>query len=102
MATFTINNEGAAPIANRDVANALRGQTIVIDALINDIGHNLPILITSVTVPNQGGTVTIVNGGTELQYTSDSGYVGDETFTYTITDSEGLTSSNLITVTVTN
>lgn len=101
MGTFTINNKGIKPSANRDVITTGNGIPTIISVLDNDLGYNLPLLIIDVTTPDQGGTVTIINGGTELEYTSDVNYSqGDENFSYTLTDSEGLTSTALVTVTV--
>ena len=63
--------------------------------------------VTITSVPSSGtgapahGTVTIIDGGTGVQYTPTSGFVGTDTFTYTMSDGHGdfATGSNTITVT---
>ena len=58
--------------------------------------------ITAFGATNHGGTVSIVGAGANntLIYTPAAGYVGPETFTYTMRDTAGLTSSATVTVTV--
>ncbi len=54
---------------------------------------------TTVTTPN-GGTVTISAGGKTVNYVPEATFLGTDTFTYTITDSGGLTSTATVTVEV--
>ncbi len=58
--------------------------------------------ITAIGATNHGGTVSIVGAGANntLSYTPAAGYVGTETFTYTMRDTAGLTSTATVTVTV--
>ena len=60
------------------------------------------IQIVSVSPPDKGGTVQIINSGQSLLYTPLTGEEGffDETFTYTIRDSGGLESTATVIVTV--
>jgi hypothetical protein len=55
--------------------------------------------LVSVTPPNQGGAVEIA--GSSVLYTPLVGFVGTETFNYTIDDGNNNTASALVTVTVT-
>lgn len=48
--------------------------------------------ITAVSETDQGGLVAIGSDGKLLSYTPASDFVGEETFTYTVTDFDGLTS----------
>ena len=57
--------------------------------------------ITAITQP-ANGTVAITGGGTGVTYTPNAGYVGPDTFTYTITDAAGATDSATVSVTVAN
>ena len=55
-------------------------------------------MTTAVTQP-AGGSVVINADGT-VSYTPNAGFLGNETFTYTITDSSGESSTATITVSV--
>ncbi|MCC7377683.1 MAG: tandem-95 repeat protein [Verrucomicrobiales bacterium] len=59
------------------------------DASFPDFGRELTIasLGAGLDGPDHGGTVTIAEGGKSLIYTPASGFVGEETFTYRVTDS---------------
>ncbi len=48
------------------------------------------------------GTTRIVDGGTAIAYTPAPNYVGEDSFTYEISDGNGLTHSSLVTVNVQN
>jgi len=68
--------------------------------LSNDsAGSGGAILIQSVTQP-ANGTVTIVNGGSSLSYTPKSGFVGTDTFRYTIANGQSQTATATVTITV--
>jgi hypothetical protein len=79
--------------ANPDRYNVRgNGSAYVLHVLTNDISYpnvNKTYSLISIGVgpnaPNQGGSVTIV--GTTLEYTPAPGFFGEETFTYTMTDS---------------
>ncbi len=77
-----------APAANNDALTVLRNSNaILIDVLTNDSDpENDDLSITDVTQPNNG---TIVNNGTSLTYTPNTGFIGEETIQYTIDDGHG-------------
>ncbi len=56
--------------------------------------------VTAVGSASQGGTVRIGTGSNNIIYTPRSGFRGVETFTYTIADNSGLTSTATVTVNV--
>jgi hypothetical protein len=60
------------------------------------------LTIQSVTQGSSGGTVTIVNNSTRISYQPATGFVGTETFTYTISDGNGGTDEAEVTDTVTD
>lgn len=105
-ATVTIN---VLPIVDAiDDAIATNEDTpTVIDILGND--NDIPNIGTlSVTDPTSGNVV-IDNGGTPndpsddtVTYTPDPGYVGADTFTYTLCDNSGNCSTATVTIVVTN
>ncbi|EFD7691421.1 tandem-95 repeat protein [Escherichia coli] len=81
-----------------DRATTHAGDPVTVDALGNDRFVNPDQAITGVT---QGahGSVAIENG--QLVYTPNAGYVGQDTFTYTVT-SGGVTETAQVTLEVTN
>lgn len=59
------------------------------DASFPDLGRELTVasLGSGLDGPDHGGTVIIAEGGKSLVYTPANGFVGEETFTYLVTDS---------------
>ncbi|MHB8897921.1 MAG: Ig-like domain-containing protein, partial [Thermoguttaceae bacterium] len=100
--TVTVNDKPDAPVATDDTSNAVNdGNSILIDVLANDTtapdaGETLTL--TAVTQGSAGGTVTIENG--KIRYKPATGKTGQETFTYTVKDNDGLTDTATVTVTV--
>lgn len=81
-----------------DSVSTHAGTPVTIDALRNDRFSNADATITDTSAPAHG-SVSIVNN--KLVYTPDAGYVGDDSFTYTVT-SGGVTEIATVTVTMTN
>lgn len=67
--------------------------------LANDLGAMSTSVNAAVATPPQHGTV-IVGWQGDFAYRPDAGYVGDDVFTYTLTERSGLTSTASVTVTV--
>jgi large repetitive protein len=89
----------SAPIANPDSPTTPAGQPITVDVLANDTDSNADALtITSTTVPGHGSD-SVVAG--KILYTPTAGYAGSDSFSYTISDGHGGTSTATVTVTVT-
>ncbi len=95
--SLTVTAE-SAPVANNDSATITTGSDYrIIDVLGNDTDADDDTLtIVSATVPAHG-RVQITNGGTVLRYRPAAGFVGTDTFSYTITDGV-LTGSAVVTV----
>ncbi|MCA9205329.1 MAG: cadherin-like domain-containing protein, partial [Planctomycetales bacterium] len=93
------------PTAVNDVALVSEGTSgNVIDVLANDtsapdVGETLSII--SVSTPSQGGTSAIAPDGRNVVYAPAPGFVGEESFTYTIGDGNGGTATARIDITVT-
>ena len=85
----------AGPIAVGDSATVTEGASRLIDVLANDGGTGLTL--TSVTQPQQG-TAVIQNG--KVFYTAPANYAGADSFTYTETDSNNLTATATVHITV--
>ncbi|MDT7827289.1 malectin domain-containing carbohydrate-binding protein [Pricia sp. S334] len=99
--TLTINiNE--APIAVDDEVTTTQNVAILLDQLLaNDSEPNgQNILITTVDTP-LNGTAELQTDGLSVLYTPDTGYVGSDSFTYTIEDETGLSASANVFISVT-
>ncbi|MCF7847284.1 MAG: tandem-95 repeat protein [Kiritimatiellales bacterium] len=99
--TVTIADPGA--YANADHFAVLGGsEDVTLNVLDNDasVGFNRTMVITGIgtgiDAPNQGGSVAVSSEGDELIYTPAAGFAGEETFTYSMTDSLGTDSAKVI------
>ncbi|MBC9798457.1 Ig-like domain-containing protein, partial [Sinomicrobium weinanense] len=89
--TITVND---GPAANDDIAETERNTAVTIPILDNDIAGTSdldPATVTIVTSPANG--TVIVNADGTVEYTPADGYLGDDTFTYTVEDINGLVSN---------
>ncbi len=100
--TVTVTNVNDAPTAVADTLAGFKNTANVFDVLANDLSAPDPaevFSITSVTQPSHG-TVSITNNGTRVTYTPTTDYTGADSFTYTMQDPGGLTSTATVSVTV--
>ncbi|MDJ0946478.1 MAG: Ig-like domain-containing protein [Kiloniellales bacterium] len=95
----TITGVNDDPNAVADTAMTDENSAVVIDVLANDsdVDANDSFGVTSASAAN--GSVQ-VNGDGTLTYTPNAGFVGNDTIDYTITDSNGGSSSATVSVTV--
>ncbi|MGK7894199.1 MAG: Ig-like domain-containing protein [Xenococcus sp. (in: cyanobacteria)] len=109
QATVTITVNGISEIspllANLDNAQTYMNQNVTVDVLSNDTDENGASLdpnnITiTVDHSNALGTATVSND--QVIYTPSDGYLGNDSFTYTITDTNGETASATVNVAVMN
>ncbi len=100
--TITVNNLADPPSAVDDSFTAPNdGTAQTFDVTSNDTFEPDPsetLTIKTVTQGTNGGTVTISSG--EISYKAPAGFIGSDTFTYTIEDSDGLTDQATVTVSV--
>ncbi len=99
--TITISGVNDAPNAIADAFPVVSGQSILLDVLDNDTDVDTPIdprTIEIGAIP-LNGTVRVLQTG-RVEYRSNSGFQGSDSFTYRVRDSLGLL-SNEATVTVT-
>jgi hypothetical protein len=114
----TFNDAGLPPVANNDTATVVSGSTVDIDVLDNDVTQGAPVSIDEVTAPKHGSATPISGtggaaaadrraavvphaspaGAPSIAYKPNAGFVGKDSFTYTITTANG---SSTATVNVT-
>ena len=94
-----IGLESAKPIANEDMAVTAENEPVVIEVLDNDTDPDgdTSLTIVSVSAPSHG---TATHDGAIVSYTPNPGFVGEDSFTYTITDNSDGTAEGNIFVTV--
>jgi hypothetical protein len=102
LTTSGFNNPPDAvndPTAGNDAITTPEDTPIDIDVLANDSDiDGDTITVTNVTDPPHG-SVTI-NSDNTVEYTPDTGWIGTDTFDYTISDGEGGEDTATVTVTV--
>lgn len=87
------------PVARDDTATTTKNKSVTIAVLANDSDPDGdPLTITSVTVPAHGSVST---SATSVTYTPNPGFLGTDSFQYSISDGRGGTASARVTVTVT-
>ncbi len=84
-----------APVATDDTATTGTAVAVIVDVLSNDTGDD--ISITQLNDPSNGTVVDNEDG--TVTYTPNTGFNGDDTFTYVIGNAGG-TSTGTVTVTV--
>ncbi|MEP1143692.1 MAG: Ig-like domain-containing protein [Henriciella sp.] len=88
-----------APTANDDIAETEANQAIGISVLNNDTDLEGDILTVDAFSQGENGSVTDLGNGV-LRYTPDPDFFGSDSFTYTISDEDGLESTATVTVEV--
>lgn len=89
--TVAANN---APVATADTATTIQGEAVVIDVAANDTdadGDSLTVALG--TIDPAMGTIALKDG--KITYTPAADFVGDATFTYTISDGIDTTTGNV-------
>jgi arylsulfatase A-like enzyme len=73
------------PIALDDRATTRKGMAVFVPVLANDTddGQPSPLVITGVTQPAAGASSIVSN---EVRYIPNTNFLGDDTFTYTVSD----------------
>jgi len=81
--TVTINPVDDPPVAANDAVTTIKGTTVTISVLANDTDPDGdPLTILSVTQASDGA---VASDGTVVTYTPDAGYIGSDSFFYTLT-----------------
>lgn len=93
---ITVVSGNVPPVAADDAASTTEDTPVTIDVLSNDSdsdGTLVPGSVTVVTPPSNGSTV-IAAGTGAVTYTPSSGFVGSDSFEYTVEDNDGAASNN--------
>ena len=104
--TINVSPVNDAPVAVDDNFSVDEDSTgnVLTGILSNDNGgpgeNTDTLTITGLGVTSNGGTVSIVAGGQSVNYSPAPGFVGTETFTYTVSDQGGLTDTATVSVDV--
>jgi Ca2+-binding RTX toxin-like protein len=88
-----------APVAVDDAISTAFNTAVIIPVLVNDTDVDGDILEIVGTPVSADGTVVVNPDGT-ISFTPDSGFVGETTIEYQITDNNGGTDVGLVTITV--
>lgn len=97
QATVTLE-PGTPPTANDDLFVTMRGETVTLDVLSNDLPQSAPLVPGSVSLVDQPSTgQAVVNGDGTINFTAADEFVGVVTLRYTVTDENGLISDAAMT-----
>ena len=97
--TVTVSATSGEPVAAPDHAVTLEGTPVTIDVLANDDDpEGEPLTFTDVTLPAYG-TLSLTPEQRFL-YTPEPGFVGADSFTYTVRDGAGLGATGTVTIVV--
>ena len=94
-ATVTLHN--AAPVAVNDNA-VIAGGSVTAGVLGNDTDTDLDNADFTITAVTNGTNGTVTNTATTVTYTVVTPFLGSDTFTYTMTDGRGASSTAMVTV----
>ena len=102
VATGTVTEDDFAPVAVADAPSTPQNTPITFDPAANDTDADLgdgALVVTAIDITGTtGGTVTLVDG--VVTVTPDTGFTGDISFGYTVTDPAGNSAPGTAAVTV--
>jgi len=95
---ITVSASLGVPVPLNDVASVTMNTATSIAVLANDTDpEGQALTLTAVSTPAHG-TASIVGGN--ISYTPTGGYVGVDSFVYTVSDTDGHTATGMVTITV--
>ncbi len=92
---LTVTNP--APVATPDSATTVIDTPVTISVLNNDHDPDGDAFDVTGTTPPANGSI-VLNANGSITYTPNLGFVGTDTFTYTISDAQGITDTETVTV----
>lgn len=96
--TFTVQPVNDAPDPADDSVQAVSGEPTTVDVLANDLDVDGDDLVVGAVVSPMHGSATVVAGS--IEYTSDTGFTGTDSFAYTVRDAAGESAQAAVIVTV--
>ncbi|MDU8913718.1 Ig-like domain-containing protein, partial [Aestuariicoccus sp. MJ-SS9] len=100
-ADVTITGVNDPPVAIDDAVTTDEDSAVVVNVQANDSDVDLGDTLTTVAVTDPANGSVAINGDGTVTYTPDPNYFGTDSFTYTIEDEAGATSSATVSLTVT-
>ena len=91
-ATLTVTVKPAGPSANDDAASTSYESPVTVSVLANDVAGAQPLQPESVSIasgPSSGSATVNIDGS--ISYTPKTGFVGSDSFTYSVCDSSSPT-----------
>lgn len=98
-AASVITLANKAPVANADSGSVVNNSTVTLSVLANDSDPEGDALGVTTVTQGTNGLVSFTKTG--VTYKPNSGFVGTDTFTYTVSDSFGATAVATVTINVT-
>lgn len=99
QATVSVTVTNTAPVANNDSDVTGDNFGVTINVVGNDTDANGDTLSINATTNGTNGTV-VDNGNGTVTYTPNVAFIGNDSFTYTITDGDGGSDTGTVSVTV--
>ncbi len=96
--TITVNPVNDPPVAGPDTGATVEGTPVTLSVLANDADIDGGALAVAAVTQGAGGTAA--TNGVTVTYTPGANFTGSDTFTYSVSDGQGGTSSAQVTVTV--
>jgi hypothetical protein len=87
--TIEVSFVNHAPVAHDDVGFTSLQQPVLVHVLSNDTDVDGDSLLISAYTQGSYGSVTIANSNHDVIYTPNSGFNGDDQFTYQVSDGNG-------------
>ncbi|MFT5524407.1 MAG: hypothetical protein ACI9HK_002360 [Pirellulaceae bacterium] len=97
--TITISEVNDPPVANTDNANTIENTPTTISVLANDTDPDGAALVVFAVTDGAKGTV-VNNGNGTVTYTPNANEFGADSFTYTVSDSLGLTDVGTVNISI--
>jgi len=97
--TVTVNGVNDPPVAVNDSAITKKNTSVIIDVLSNDSDPDVGDMLTVDSV-TQGTNGSVSNNGSYVTYIPATGFNGTDSFSYTVSDSNGGSDTATVSVTV--
>lgn len=96
--TITVRPVNDPPLASNDLANTAHNTPVIIAVLANDLSGDAGDSLAIQSIVNGAGGHAAANPNGTITFTPAPGFEGAATFTYTVADQGGLTSTASVTV----